>query len=536
MTSPPPAARERLASRVLFLGVPLLFALAAIILPQDNNWDLRNYHWYNAYAFLHGRMGFDLAPAQTPTYYNPLLDVPFFLAAQVLPARLLSFLLGLIQGCNFIPLFLLARRTLSLSEGLTAVAAAAGIALVGLVGAGHIGLIGTTFYDNVLSLFVLSAILMVVSAPELLTSGPMKRALMHVFWAGGLVGLAVGLKLPSQVFAVGVCFGLLFIPGAFLRRLWLSFVCGLGIIAGFAVTGGWWIVRMWSEFANPLFPYMNHIFRSPWALELNYRDIRFLPKSLGEALTFPFRFAVDSKIASEISFTDWRIAVAVIVLLATAGLVMIGARRRDAAANPFAVRYLAAVSALAYAVWLAIFAIYRYIMPLEMLAPLLIAAGVALWPASPRLRAGLTIALLLLVTVTTRTHENWTRKPWAPGLGGAFVAVSPPPLDDPRNTIVLMTGLAPTAFVIPAFPPEVPFLRPVSYLAGPDQNTRFIQTIRDRLAAHTGPVLVLQPSWDHETAEKFLPLLGLIPDHGACRKIPNNLDETLELCPARPRP
>lgn len=535
MTSTP-AARVRPTILGLVFGVPLLFALAAAILPQDNNWDLRNYHWYNAYAFLKGRMGFDLAPAQTPTYYNPLLDVPFYLAAQVLPARILAFLLGLIQGCNFIPLFFLARRTITLPATVGGVLAAAAIAIVGLVGAGHIGLIGTTFYDNILSLFVLGAMMMIVGAPDLLTAGPLKKALAHVFVAGALVGLAVGLKLPSQVFAVGVCFALLFIPGPFLRRFWLSFVSGLGIIAGFALTGGWWIARMWSEFSNPLFPYMNHIFRSPWARELNYRDIRFLPKSLGEALTFPFRFAADSKVASEISFTDWRIAVAVIVLVVTGLLVLVGRRSREPGANMFAVRYLAAASALAYAVWLAIFAIYRYITPLEMLAPLLIVAGVALWPLSLRARAIVAAALLLLVTGTVRMHEDWSRKPWGPGLGGAFVEVGAPPLEDPANTLILMTGLAPTAFVIPAFPPHVPFLRPVSYLAGPDHNTRFIQTIKDRLAAHHGPILVLQPSWDHQTAAEFLPMLGLVPDHADCRKLPNALDETLELCPVRKLP
>jgi len=519
----------------LCLAVPLLFALAAAILPQDNNWDLRNYHWYNAYALLTGRMGFDLAPAQTPTYYNPLLDVPFYLAAQVLPARVLSFFLGLVQGCNFILLFFLARRAVRLGDGLAGVFAAAAIAIVGLTGAGHLGLIGTTFYDNVLSLFVLGAMLMIVGAPDLLTAGPVKKALAYVFAAGVLVGFAVGLKLPSQVFAVGVCFGLLFIPGPFMRRFWLSFVSGLGIVAGFAVTGGWWIARMWRTFANPLFPYMNDVFRSRWALDLDYRDVRFLPKSLGEALTFPFRFVADSKIASEISFTDARIAAAVSVLVVTGLLAAAGRKARAPGADIFAVRYLAAASALAYAVWLAIFAIYRYITPLEMLAPLLVVMGVALWPVSLRARAMAAGALLLLVTVTVRIPEDWTRKPWAPGLGGPFVDVARPALDDP-NTLILMTGLAPTAFVIPAFPPEVAFLRPVSYLAGPDHDTLFIQTVKRRLAAHKGTVLILQPSWDHETAEKFLPMLGLAPDHANCKKLPNALDDTLELCPVRKLP
>lgn len=539
MTSPPLAAPTygetslRLLQIGICIGVPLLFAIAAVLLPQDNNWDLRNYHWYNPYALLEGRMGFDLAPAQTPTFYNPLLDVPFFLAAQALPARSLSFLLGLVQGCNFILLFFLARRSLNLPEGARGMLAAAAIAIVGLVGGGHIGMIGTTFYDNILSLFVLGALLVVISAADLLVAGPMKAALPRVAVAGAIVGLAVGFKLPSQVFAVGICFGLLFIPGPFLRRFWLSFVCGLGVIAGFLVTGGWWIARMWRDFSNPLFPYMNDIFRSPWALAESYRDTRFLPKTFFDALSFPFRFVADSKIASEISFTDWRIAVASAVLVLTALLLI---ARRGAAApapNNFAMRYFAAAAGLSYLAWLAVFAIYRYITPLEMLAPLLIVAAVNLWPVSMRARGAISAVLLVFVVVTVRIDEDWTRKPWAEGLGGPFVDVTVPQFADPARTLILMTGLAPTAYVIPAFPPEIAFLRPVSYLAGPDHHTRFIETMKKRINDHTGEMFILLPSWDHQSAAAALPMLQLAPDFAGCRKLPNNLDETLELCPVR---
>lgn len=539
MTSPPLAAKTyssvslRLIVIALCACIPVLVAIAAVLLPQDNNWDLRNYHWYNPYAFLEGRMGFDLAPAQTPTFYNPLLDVPFFLAAQALPARILSFLLGLIQGCNFILLFFLARRSLALPESVSGLLAAAAIAIAGLVGAGHIGMIGATFYDNILSLFVLGALLVIVSAADLFVAGPLKTALLRAAGAGALVGLAVGFKLPSQVFAVGICFGLLFIPGPFLRRFWLSFVCGLGVIAGFLVTGGWWIARMWREFSNPLFPYMNDVFGSPWALAESYRDTRFLPKTLGEAVTFPFRFVADSKIASEISFMDWRIAVAAVVLLVTAVVLVARRQAPEPRANIFAARYLAAVAVLSYLAWLAVFAIYRYITPLEMLAPLLIVAGVGLWPIAMRTRNVLSAALLLFVVVTVRMDEDWTRKPWAEGLGGAFVAVTVPQFADPAQTLIIMTGLAPTAYVIPAFPAEIAFLRPVSYLAKPDHPTRFIETLKQRVNDHTGEIFMLVPSWDHDAAAADLPMLQLVPDFAGCRKLPNNLDETLELCPLR---
>src|SRR5262245_55289396 len=95
----------------LFVGraccvvVPFAFGALAVVLGQDANWDLRNYHWYNPYALLTGRFEFDLAPA---SYYNSILDVPLYLLAQHAPARVCGLLLGVVQGLNFIPLYVLA--------------------------------------------------------------------------------------------------------------------------------------------------------------------------------------------------------------------------------------------------------------------------------------------------------------------------------------------------------------------------------------------------------------------------------------------
>src|SRR5580658_3260845 len=105
---PPSAHRARSFALCLLAFAPFVFGGLALALGQDANWDLRNYHWYNAYAFLHGRFGFDLLPAQTPSFYNPLLDVPFFVLATHAPARVAGFALGFVQGLNFIPLFMLA--------------------------------------------------------------------------------------------------------------------------------------------------------------------------------------------------------------------------------------------------------------------------------------------------------------------------------------------------------------------------------------------------------------------------------------------
>ncbi|HEX5128305.1 MAG TPA: hypothetical protein VFV90_01095, partial [Usitatibacter sp.] len=60
-----------LAACVLGAGV------RSLTLGKDTGWDLRNHHYYNAWAFLHDRLGFDLAPAQAQTYHYPFGELPF---------------------------------------------------------------------------------------------------------------------------------------------------------------------------------------------------------------------------------------------------------------------------------------------------------------------------------------------------------------------------------------------------------------------------------------------------------------------------
>ena len=48
----------------------------------DVNWDFVNYHYYNAFAFLHDRLNYDIAPASVNTFFNPLLDLPLYFLIQ----------------------------------------------------------------------------------------------------------------------------------------------------------------------------------------------------------------------------------------------------------------------------------------------------------------------------------------------------------------------------------------------------------------------------------------------------------------------
>jgi hypothetical protein len=54
-------------------------AAVALALGRDASWDLRHYHYYNAYALLEGRWAVDLAPARAHSFLHPGLDLPFYL-------------------------------------------------------------------------------------------------------------------------------------------------------------------------------------------------------------------------------------------------------------------------------------------------------------------------------------------------------------------------------------------------------------------------------------------------------------------------
>ncbi len=98
---------ERSLVLTLSVAVPIAFGAVSIGFHRSFDWDLMNYHYYNAFAFLNDRIGFDIAPAQLQSYFNPLIDLPFYWLANNLPAVAVAFVMGAIQGLNFTMVYLL---------------------------------------------------------------------------------------------------------------------------------------------------------------------------------------------------------------------------------------------------------------------------------------------------------------------------------------------------------------------------------------------------------------------------------------------
>ena len=99
------ASPRRCWRAALFLLVPLAFGLYAVSRGRDANWDLQNYHWYDAYALLDWRYDRDVAPAHGMSFLVPYLYVPWFWLGNALPARALGFIIGAVQSVNLLQLY-----------------------------------------------------------------------------------------------------------------------------------------------------------------------------------------------------------------------------------------------------------------------------------------------------------------------------------------------------------------------------------------------------------------------------------------------
>lgn len=512
-----------------YIAVPICFGLLAVFLGQDANWDLRNYHFYNPYALLYGRMDVDVAPAHVATFYNPILYVPFYWMVVSLSPKLVGLLLGLVQGLNFIPLYSISKQLITAfkptredSQGHFEVRLcflSLCVSVLGLLGAGNVSELGTMFSDNILSILILTALYLCISA---IPSG--RFALVVI--AGFLCGLAMGFKQTTAVFGLGLCLSLLFTPHGIKRGLFFAFVFGIAAMAGMALTGGYWLWEMWHRFGNPLFPYYNHIFKSPMAFQDAYRDARFLPDGWREWLLMPFILLKDPYQVGEVAFFDLRLAFLYLALIA--GLIaalVLRLKDKDSMQRYFSapIRLVLAFCTISYILWLKVFAIYRYIVPLEMLAPL--AMFLLSYAVMQNLRQSFRIWwLFAAVLLVTTKPLAWDRVPWDSNAKDYF-GVKLPVMPDADHTLILMTGYEPMAYLIPYFPRNIPFLRIHSYFTGPsDHPNGYDLLMQRRIAEHTGPIYVLYRSMDESTAVSATKAYGLHLVKGECQIMKPHID------------
>ena len=176
------------------------------------------------------------------------------------------------------------------------------------------------------------------------------------------------------------------------------------------------------------FRHFNEYFRSTLALAVPYRDLRFVPTHFWRAVFFPILFSIDWHVADDLGYQDIRVGIAYVLSIAAGAFALAGRRAKRPLLRSDAAIPVFAFVAVSYLVWLKFFAIYRYILCLEMLAPFLIAAAIGFLPVPRRSQLVAIIGLFFAILLVARSDFN-ERQP----LGDPYVQVALPPSPIPTR-------------------------------------------------------------------------------------------------------
>jgi hypothetical protein len=448
------AWRFRLLLVLTVFGAGLL----SVALGPDDYWDLRYYHLYAPWAYLHHRYLYDLGPAQEQGYLNPVADFLLYgLVSSPLneSPRIIAFIMGAVHGINAALVLAIAAHVIRPAQAATRMTLTAAAWLMGVSGAGFISLLGTCSNDLTSGLFVLASLLGVLKFAQPTGTGSGNSRLS--FAAAGLVGgIGIGLKMTSAIYAPGL--GVAAIIAALGRRSIAGFAAYVAAAAfgSFAVAGHH-MLTLWNDFRNPFFPYLNQIFRSPWFDPIAIRDARFLPQSVWDVFTYPFLWTtVDIYRIVEPPFRDWRAAIAYVALVA--GVLALAVKflcnrpsAHKALAETPGLGIVLAFVVVSYVVWVLGFAYYRYAVPIEMLTGV-VTMGALVWLFdSDRVRMVGAVVLLAIAGATT-VYLDWGRRPYE----NRYVDVQVPPI--PENAVVLVATWGPAGFFIPYAEPRARYV------------------------------------------------------------------------------
>lgn len=251
---------------------------------RDVTWDYLHYNAYSAHLLTHvERLSQDFFPAGPQSYLNPIGFAPFALS-QALGWNSLTTgsWLAALHGLNAFFLYLLCYALAKGAGRREQVALGLGW-MLGATAPILLNQIGSTFVDPIGAVPVMAAAWLVVAHQR-----PAITAL-----AGGLAGLAVAIKLSNVVFALPIALVIALprrgdTPSGWMKRCASG---AAGMLGGYVMFQGWWSWKVWQLTGNPLFPFFNGLFQSPWLPVEGGGAMRFQPATALEWLTFPWRLA-----------------------------------------------------------------------------------------------------------------------------------------------------------------------------------------------------------------------------------------------------
>jgi len=495
----------------LFLVLMILFGIISVLNGQDVSFDLRNYHWYNAYAFLNDRMNFDIAPAGLQTYLNPLVDVFNYCVVKLVGnPKYVAFILGALGGVAVFILFKIVEMIFA-EENKFKWAAIWFALLIGVSGAAGRSQLGTTMNEYVIAIFVLLGIYGILRAMNVLGN---VKSYYYILFGGLFLGMAVGLKLTAATFALGASLSLILVLNrTLLINFKLPLFLSLGLIIGFMSVDGFWLYKIYHYFKNPFFPFYNNIFQSPDAIFALYADKRFVPQNYIQYLFYPFFWLRANTLVNEVMARDARFA---LVLLCLLYLGLKFSVFRNAKRPSSAIVFLLLFWFFSYVIWLIKFSIYRYVIPIELLSGVVIIYTCLHLISHVVGRYIVTAGMTLLLMFTT-IYPEWGHMPFSQ----QFIVSNTPVI--PENSLVIFIGEDQAfSYLADSFPTSTHFIRLSHLKILESKAIAMIQNFK-------GPIFLLQKPGAQNHVDEWLSRLKLSLVSAHCR---TNITSNLEAVPA----
>lgn len=494
-------------------------------LGQDVNWDLLNYHLYNPFAFINGRIESDVMAAGIHSTINPLLDLYFYFCFFTFfnSPHWIAFFMGLPYGVLLWVGYYVSKEIFAQSAYPRAYAAAA--VVIGGTAAGTMSQIGMTTNEIPCAALSLGALWLILRFLKDTTR-------VRLLYTGAFVmGATAGLKLTAAPFCLALA-AAVFCQWRILQRPWRKL--GLFILAGatgFLLTNGYFMWKWYQLYGNPLFPYYNHIFQSPYFDAFYLTETRFFPKTLFQWVFYPFYWAFQPATkVTEALMQDMRLAAGLLAAAAWGGALW----KKKITGQP-RMMFLSVLVffVTGYVLWLKQFSILRYAVVLEMLCGVLLVGVCAVFLKG---RWSIWAACLLWGMLAVGYQvPDWKHIPFEKQ---AVVFTDKPKVED--DALVFFMHL-PSAYLAPLLKPQATYMGgfvyqpeeyPEEYRSWAAQRNNiqpqylrfhFEELQRQKIARHEGPVYLVSINWPMLVNPATLARFGLKGDLKDCRTFSTNL-------------
>ena len=459
---------------------------------KDLNWDQLNYHFYLPHSFIADRLQQDFFPASIQSYLNPVSYLPFY---WMVKADWNSLIIGSIlaagHATNLIALYLLSLRLL---PGITRnddYFRSMAIVIGALSPIFWIE-VGSSFNDISISALTLVAIYIGLGKKTDVNAAP---GFLSIALSGFLFGIIVGLKLTFAVFAVaGV---MLFIDHQREKLFTKLLIYALGGVIGFITTNGWWLYHLLKVFQNPIFPFYNKIFSSPFFIIDNLNLVRFIPASWKDLLLLPFEMMEPvSWVYTETTSPDLRPA-----FIFTVSFILffkhiffqkiaISSKRPSSISNNshFSIHWRFFLFLLiSLMLWILTSTNGRYGIPIALLSGVIVVwLSRLLFTPRVALMVTFTLALAQCGHMLFTANARWSPDKWTP----TWFEIDVPPVLIEKPHLFLSVGLQSNAFLAPFVHSKSSFVN-ISGQSSIDTVGEAGNRVLQLIQQHRGSVLVL---------------------------------------------